>query len=672
MIRAGSLVPGRRGLRARDGRAGADHGPRARHDPVLRAGARAATSRSRSIGPRPGEKLHEELFNPYERPQPTPAQKILRAEHPPLDPAWVQETFDQVNWLVLDGDAAALAATVGELAAVRQVASGARSERRSRRPICLAAGTAPRLSGSAPWSVRVLAPGPGREVRRLRRASPPSSAWPCSPCSTSPRRARSSACANGRAARPSARRSSSSASSRRPPPRSPPGAPAQAGQAAAAQATADAARWRRRASWPRCRRRPRPAARRRPPSAWPSTPATNGTGPVPALGPGGTVPAGRVNGSPRDRGGGARARRPPRTAPAARRGRSTPPRRPPPPAPRRQSSAEPRQRRPRLAEAAPQPRPRRAPPPGAATGAETGSERRASPRSRARRPPQRVGVAPQADAAAARRSAAATRAQLRPAAGAARRAPAPRRAAAPRPGGGRSAGTIALLVGLAVLILGGGAFIGSQLLGGDDEPAPPNQAAEPPAATDEPSRRREPAAASGGGSASTPPKGETNVAVLNGTTFTGLAGRLADEVAGDGYQRGVTETEHARPDDRAVRSSTTRTATATPPARSPSCSSIDQAEAARLRDRRGGPGGERRRAGRGRPGALSRRGEPSRARRLRPAGRRDVLGVLRRAAAQERADRSRTCAASRSTSRPTATAAATSRGSGCGSGATTT
>ncbi len=72
------------------------------------------------IGPRPGEKLHEELFNPYERPQPTPAQKILRAEHPRLDPAWEQETFDQVNWLVLDGDAAALAAKVGELAAVRQ------------------------------------------------------------------------------------------------------------------------------------------------------------------------------------------------------------------------------------------------------------------------------------------------------------------------------------------------------------------------------------------------------------------------------------------------------------------------------------------------------------------------------------------------------------------------
>jgi len=73
------------------------------------------------VGKRPGEKLHEELYNPYESPQPTPAQKILRAAHPALDPAWEQETFDRVNWLVLDGDAAALAATVGALAAVRQV-----------------------------------------------------------------------------------------------------------------------------------------------------------------------------------------------------------------------------------------------------------------------------------------------------------------------------------------------------------------------------------------------------------------------------------------------------------------------------------------------------------------------------------------------------------------------
>ena len=37
------------------------------------------------VGRRPGEKLHEELFNDYERPQLTPAEKIVRAEREPLD-----------------------------------------------------------------------------------------------------------------------------------------------------------------------------------------------------------------------------------------------------------------------------------------------------------------------------------------------------------------------------------------------------------------------------------------------------------------------------------------------------------------------------------------------------------------------------------------------------------
>jgi FlaA1/EpsC-like NDP-sugar epimerase len=71
------------------------------------------------IGPRPGEKLHEELFNAYERPESTPAGKILRAARPAIDPAWVEETFSQIGLLVLEGDAATLAATVAELAAVR-------------------------------------------------------------------------------------------------------------------------------------------------------------------------------------------------------------------------------------------------------------------------------------------------------------------------------------------------------------------------------------------------------------------------------------------------------------------------------------------------------------------------------------------------------------------------
>jgi FlaA1/EpsC-like NDP-sugar epimerase len=69
------------------------------------------------VGRRPGEKLHEELFNPYERPQPTPAEKILRAERAPRAPQAVDDMFDQIGLLVLEGDAAGLAAKVSELAA---------------------------------------------------------------------------------------------------------------------------------------------------------------------------------------------------------------------------------------------------------------------------------------------------------------------------------------------------------------------------------------------------------------------------------------------------------------------------------------------------------------------------------------------------------------------------
>jgi FlaA1/EpsC-like NDP-sugar epimerase len=70
------------------------------------------------VGRRPGEKLHEELFNPYERPQPTPAEKILRAERAPRAPQAVDDMFDQIGLLVLEGDAAGLAAKVSELSAL--------------------------------------------------------------------------------------------------------------------------------------------------------------------------------------------------------------------------------------------------------------------------------------------------------------------------------------------------------------------------------------------------------------------------------------------------------------------------------------------------------------------------------------------------------------------------
>jgi FlaA1/EpsC-like NDP-sugar epimerase len=71
------------------------------------------------VGARPGEKLSEDLFNPYERPQPTPVQKIVRAERPPLDPEWVERIFNEINLLVLEDDAAPLARHVCDLARAR-------------------------------------------------------------------------------------------------------------------------------------------------------------------------------------------------------------------------------------------------------------------------------------------------------------------------------------------------------------------------------------------------------------------------------------------------------------------------------------------------------------------------------------------------------------------------
>jgi FlaA1/EpsC-like NDP-sugar epimerase len=71
------------------------------------------------VGRRPGEKLHEELFNPGERPQPTPAEKIVSAVRPPLEPSWVESAFARIEELVYNGDAAALAGAVAELSTER-------------------------------------------------------------------------------------------------------------------------------------------------------------------------------------------------------------------------------------------------------------------------------------------------------------------------------------------------------------------------------------------------------------------------------------------------------------------------------------------------------------------------------------------------------------------------
>ncbi len=72
------------------------------------------------VGRRPGEKLHEELFNGYERPRPTSAEKILLADREPLAVEAVESMFAEIGLLVLEGDAAGLAAKVSELSAARR------------------------------------------------------------------------------------------------------------------------------------------------------------------------------------------------------------------------------------------------------------------------------------------------------------------------------------------------------------------------------------------------------------------------------------------------------------------------------------------------------------------------------------------------------------------------
>ncbi len=64
-------------------------------------------------GPRPGEKLHEELFGPEERPQPTASKRIMRAvRKEPIDSIWVESTLDRLEQVVRTGEESHLAETV--------------------------------------------------------------------------------------------------------------------------------------------------------------------------------------------------------------------------------------------------------------------------------------------------------------------------------------------------------------------------------------------------------------------------------------------------------------------------------------------------------------------------------------------------------------------------------
>ncbi len=66
--------------------------------------------------PRPGEKLHEELFGLAESGQPTAARRIQRAvREAPLDPEWIEATLNSLEHLVMAGDEANLARRVVEM-----------------------------------------------------------------------------------------------------------------------------------------------------------------------------------------------------------------------------------------------------------------------------------------------------------------------------------------------------------------------------------------------------------------------------------------------------------------------------------------------------------------------------------------------------------------------------
>jgi len=72
------------------------------------------------VGPRPGEKIHEELFNVDENAQPTAAERIVRAvRKDALDPAWVERTVERLEALVAGGDEAGLADRVVEVVTER-------------------------------------------------------------------------------------------------------------------------------------------------------------------------------------------------------------------------------------------------------------------------------------------------------------------------------------------------------------------------------------------------------------------------------------------------------------------------------------------------------------------------------------------------------------------------
>jgi FlaA1/EpsC-like NDP-sugar epimerase len=67
------------------------------------------------VGVRPGEKLHEELWNEGEEVRPTAHPKILAATRPHVDQTWLEEELDELQRLVETGDTLGAVARLGQM-----------------------------------------------------------------------------------------------------------------------------------------------------------------------------------------------------------------------------------------------------------------------------------------------------------------------------------------------------------------------------------------------------------------------------------------------------------------------------------------------------------------------------------------------------------------------------
>jgi len=67
------------------------------------------------VGVRPGEKLHEELWNEGEQVVPTAHPKILAATRPAIDATWLEEELDELERLADAGDTLAVVGMLGQI-----------------------------------------------------------------------------------------------------------------------------------------------------------------------------------------------------------------------------------------------------------------------------------------------------------------------------------------------------------------------------------------------------------------------------------------------------------------------------------------------------------------------------------------------------------------------------